>query len=136
MLLHSLGRRKSARNNAPVLSFTLAPGNKPVGIISMHYAFLTSIVIAALLGAAAMSVVHAEEGSDPSPAEQAQTDTASAEAVIPTLEARPVEISTSPAEAIERPARESYYGQGFESRGISVEKRPADRRAYGYERSE
>lgn len=102
----------------------------------MHYAFLSSIVIAALLGAAAVSVVHAEEAPESGSTSQISDTERGTEIALPPLEARPVEISIRPAEQLNRPRRESYYGQGFESRGISVENLPPGTRGYGYERSE
>lgn len=98
----------------------------------MHYAFLVSIVVAALLGAAAMSVVHAEEAPathelQPHPP-LIQPSAASA---LPTAP-RAMEISTESADDHEPASRESYYGQGFESRGINVEKLPRGGTVFGH----
>lgn len=102
----------------------------------MHYAFLASIIIASLLGAAAMSVVHAEEAPRAQRATHTQADSGSVDASAASVEARPMEISNNPVEEIRRPSRESYYGQGFESRGISIENVPRGDPAYGFGRSD
>ena len=102
----------------------------------MHYAFLASIIIASLLGAAAMSVVHAAEAPRAQQATHTRTDGGNVDDTVTSMEARPMEISNKPVEGIDRPSRESYYGQGFESRGISIENVPRGDPAYGFGRSD
>lgn len=84
----------------------------------MHYAVITSVVIASLLGAAAMSVVQAAEAPQVQTAIQIQSNSEGGSTAVSNPGIQAMEISVSPVRQIDRPARESYYGQGFESRGI------------------
>ncbi len=103
----------------------------------MHYAILASIIAASLLGAAAMSVVHAADApaaEQTSTQHQAQTtgdrQTAADTQNRPAMELLPVDV-TSESNAASRSQRDSYYGQGFESRGINVDNLPRSQPGYG-----
>ncbi len=103
----------------------------------MHYAILASIIAASLLGAAAMSVVHAaeapaaEQTGTPQPAPTAADRQSAADTQTrPAMELLPVDV-TSESNADSRSQRNSYYGQGFESRGINVDNLPRSRPGYG-----
>lgn len=98
----------------------------------MHYAFLASIIAAALLGAAAMSVVHAAEAPAISQAVPPPPEITNTGAAGPPMKLLPVDVSTESSSDRNRPHRDSYYGQGFESRGINIDNLPRGGPGYGH----
>lgn len=97
----------------------------------MHNAVLTTIVVASLLGAAAMSVVQAAEAPQSQSTDDAGPLSEGSRATIGNVEIAPVNTGFIPVQEIQRPARESYYGQGFESRGIDSEELPRGGPVFG-----
>lgn len=97
----------------------------------MHYAVLTSIVVASLLGAAAMSVVQAAEAPQSQETTQTSLERERTDGVISSGDVTPVSTDLVPVQEIRRPERESYYGQGFESRGINTEQLPRGGPVFG-----
>lgn len=97
----------------------------------MHYAILTSIVVASLLGAAAMSVVQAADAPQTQEIAHTSAETDATETAASGADVRPVSTGIVPVQEIRRPERESYYGQGFESRGIDTEQLPRGGPVFG-----